>query len=150
VTDNKLTIPAGAFPTTLQIGQSASAFFQGSWTPAQSPVVNTAMVHGVGAQSGTLVTASDQATATVLPISVACNIRLFAADDTDNNPNDNHLVLGSTGAGSTISGGFILTVQNTGQATVSVNATEVVNGDVTLSGCVDSGGNSVTFPLTFT
>jgi hypothetical protein len=144
VTDNKLTLPAGSFPTTLQVGQSATAFVQGHWTPAQSPVQNTVTVSGTGATSSTSVSATDSAAATVLPISVACTVVLSApAIDTDGNLTDNHLLLPTSAAGTTLSGGFVLTVQNTGQATVKVNTTEVLGGNITLSGCVDSAKNPV-------
>jgi hypothetical protein len=105
--------------------------------------VNKATVSGTGASSGTSVSANDSATATVKPISVTCDIQLFAADDMDNNANDSNLLLPPTDAPSTISGGFILKITNTGQATVSINSVETASGDVSLSGCVDSGGTPV-------
>jgi len=81
-------------------------------------------------------TAMDTATVTVVPISVACAITLFSQLDDDGTPNDNHVTL--TGSGPV---DFSLTVNNTGQADLSVAI-------VGLPCSVDLDGNPIPTTLT--
>jgi hypothetical protein len=136
VTISDPDLPGLTVPATLTIGQSVTLFASHSWGVSDSPHVNTVTVNGVGDSSGISVSDSDDATVTVVPISVICAVTLIASNDQDNNPNDNHLLLPPTDAGTTISGGFHVVVSNTGQSTVNVNVTEAFTGDVSLANCV--------------
>jgi uncharacterized repeat protein (TIGR01451 family) len=144
VTDDKLTLPANAFPLGLPVGGSAKAIVQASW-PAGS-TTNTVTVNGVGAQSGVTVSSTNSAVAIVKPISVNCTVVLSSpAVDMDGNLTDNHLTLpADTPPGTTLSQGLQVTVCNTGQGLVSVNVSNFVTGDIAVTNCQFLASDGVT------
>src|SRR5213075_946070 len=95
-TDPSIPAVAGAFPSSLAVGQTETRFFQKTWGVGTH--VNTVTASGTGAPSGTRVSTNDNATVHVLDIHIVCDIVLMSSFDMDNNPNDNHVTLpvGST------------------------------------------------------
>lgn len=161
VTISDPDLPGLTISSTLTVGQTVTIFASKTWGVGTH--VNTVTVSGVGATSGvSACLASDSvctasATVVVVPISVDCTVTLLASDDQDNNPNDNHLTLPPTDAGTSITGGpttgFHLVVNNTGQSDVTVNVTDAFTGDVSLANCVvvdDTGTQIVPQPADFT
>jgi hypothetical protein len=134
VSDPDIPGVAGSFPSTFAIGQSETRFFKKTW-PAGTHV-NTVTANGVGASTGITTNDTDTATAIVVPISVACSITLFSQFDDDGDPNNNHVTLTDSGPVD-----FSLTVNNTGQAALSVAI-------VGLPCSVDLDGNAI--PTTVT
>src|SRR5437667_361239 len=114
VRDPDLNLSGCSFATSLTPGQSTSCIIPNVERCAD--LVNTVTARGVSAFDSTQsATATDTATVTVVPISVACDITLFSQFDDDNNPNDNHVTLTASGPVD-----FSLTVHNTGKADLSV------------------------------
>jgi hypothetical protein len=98
---------------TLAIGQGTVIFAKKSWGVGTHP--NTVTGTGTGASSAESVTNTASAQVTVVPISVNCEIALFAQFDMDNNTNDNHVTLPASG---TVQ--FELTVNNPSTIPLSV------------------------------
>jgi len=114
VSDPDLNLSGCSFATSLTPGQSTSCIIPNVERCAD--LVNTVTARGVSAFDSTQsATATDTATVTVVPISVACDITLFSQFDDDGNPNDNHVTLTDSGPVD-----FSLTVHNTGKADLSV------------------------------
>ena len=138
VSDPDLNLSGCSFATSLTPGQSTSCIIPNVERCAD--LVNTVTARGVSAFDSTQsATATDTATVTVVPISVACDITLFSQFDDDGNPNDNHVTLTDSGPVD-----FSLTVHNTGKADLSVAI-------VGLPCSVDLDGNpiptTVTIPI---
>jgi hypothetical protein len=122
-------------PSTLTVGQSVTLFASKVWAGgAPATHVNTVTVNGVGDSSNQSVTAADSATVNIVPISVNCTIALFSASDFDNNPNDGHLTIDSSFAGTTLSGGFRLTINNPSTVNLLVTVTATA-GELSTANC---------------
>lgn len=129
VSDPDLGGTLSGFPTSLGIGQSATAFFKKSNWPVGTHV-NTATTSGVGAQSGIRVTTNDTATVTLVPVSVTCALTLHSDFDLDQHTvttdtngvtsgsDDNHVTLPDSGPVT-----MSITINNTGGADLSVTVT---------------------------
>jgi hypothetical protein len=124
VSDPDIPGVAGAFPTTLTIGQTVERFFSKTWPVGTH--VNTVTASGVGASSGTRVEATDTATAIVVPIGVECETLVTSTFDEDGRI-DNCVDLA---ADSTTTVHLALTVRNTGQANLSVAITGTPCGEI--------------------
>jgi hypothetical protein len=126
---------------TLDIGESTVAYASYSWGVGENQQ-NEATASGVGAITDTTVTDTDTADVSVASLGVECELQLSAEGDMDGNPNDAHLTLPDSFAGTCVEAGFILTIRNTGQVTESVQVTESSVG-VSIEGCEDLEGNPV-------
>jgi hypothetical protein len=158
---------------TLAVG--ASATFYGSKTVGSptdttpTTLVNIVTVDGTGADSGlqTCVngvpttdspTSVCQATATVdvKPISIRCSLAIVTSGglDLDDNPNDGNLTIDPASLPTTISGacsggpgGVVVTVENTGQATLLVNVNEIGSvAGITIGPCCLVAADGTTTP----
>jgi len=135
VSDPNLNLSGCSFATSLDPGQSTSCVIPN--VERCTDLVNTVTARGVSSFDSTQsATATDTATVTVVPTSVACAITLFSQFDDDGNPNDNHVTLLDSGPVD-----FSLTVNNTGKADLSVAI-------VGLPCSVDLDGNAIPTTLT--
>jgi len=121
VSDPDIPGVATAFPTSLALNQIETRFFSKTWPVGDH--VNTVTANGVGASSGIKTNATSSAEAIVVPISVNCSIILHSDFDEDAQaqaglPDDNHVTLPDSGPVQ-----FTLTINNTGQADLSVAIT---------------------------
>jgi hypothetical protein len=138
VTDPDIPAVAGAFPTTLAIGESVTRYFQKTWPVGTH--VNTATARGVGASSRAQVSTNDSATAIVLLINIVCELTLSSSFDMDNNPNNNTVTLPAGSTATPVR--FNFTLRNTGTSPLNVTS---LDGLPALVDC-DSGA-PVVVPL---
>jgi len=116
VTDTRIDV-TGDFPPTLAVGESVTNFYKLSFAD-EGTYPNTVTADGVGASSGTEVSATDSAEVVVVPISVECDIEVVGVVQPP---------VGNCEATLTESGPveFTLTIRNTGEADLDVSITGV-------------------------
>jgi hypothetical protein len=130
VSDPDIPSVAGAFPTSLAVGQTETRFFKKTWDVGTH--VNVATANGIGAGSLVRVTTNDNATVIVLRINIECELTLNSSFDMDGNPSDNHVTLPVGSVNTPIT--FNLTLRNTGNSPLNVTS---VSGLPSLVDCTD-------------
>jgi uncharacterized repeat protein (TIGR01451 family) len=119
VVDNLLGAVAGSFTNILGIGESATNFYKQSYA-ANTSNTNTVTATGTGQASGITTNAVASAVATVLPVSVACDITL-SSDVVVEGANSNCEVTLDAANGGNQPVHFTLVVTNTGQVDLNVS-----------------------------
>jgi len=138
VVDNKITIVAGSFPTTLAVNERATNYFQASYGPNTS-TTNVVTATGTGQSSGIVTNAVAQAIANVLPVGVVCDVTLSSAGAVEGGQCEVTL---DANNGSNQPVTFTLVITNTGLVDLNV----ALSGVPALVDCGDPT-NAVTVPL---